>query len=113
MIKTTPFHERLNELNTTGLWGHWSGHLSALRYDMSAKHEYFAVRNSAGLLRHLAALQVLDPRQRRRALPGRRAHPRHPAVPAGPGAVHDLVRRPRLRARGRRACSGTPTPSSS
>ena len=29
-------------------WGHWSGYLSALKYDMSPKHEYFAVRNSAG-----------------------------------------------------------------
>ncbi len=48
MIRTTPFHERLSELNTTGLWSHWSGYLSAPRYDMSAKHEYFAVRNSAG-----------------------------------------------------------------
>ncbi len=47
MIKTTPFHPRLDELNTTGLWGHWSGYLSALRYDHSAKHEYFAVRNAA------------------------------------------------------------------
>ena len=48
MIRTTPFHERLSELNTTGLWTHWSGYLSALKYDMSPKHEYFAVRNSAG-----------------------------------------------------------------
>jgi aminomethyltransferase len=48
MMKTTPFHARLNELNQTGLYGHWAGHLSSLRYDMSAKHEYFAVRNSAG-----------------------------------------------------------------
>ena len=32
MIKTTPFHERLSELNTTGLYSHWSGYLSALRY---------------------------------------------------------------------------------
>lgn len=48
MVKTTPFHERLSELNTTGLWSHWSGYLSAQRYDTSAKHEYFAVRNSAG-----------------------------------------------------------------
>ena len=48
MITTTPFHERLGELNTTGLYGHWSGYLSALRYDHSAKHEYFAVRNGAG-----------------------------------------------------------------
>ncbi len=47
-MKTTPFHERLSELNRTGLYSHWSGFLSALRYDMSAKHEYFAVRNSAG-----------------------------------------------------------------
>ncbi len=48
MIRTTPFHSRLSELNTTGLWTHWSGYLSAQKYDMSAKHEYFAVRNSAG-----------------------------------------------------------------
>jgi len=48
MMKTTPFYPRLNELNQTGLYGHWAGHLSALRYDLSAKHEYFAVRNSAG-----------------------------------------------------------------
>jgi glycine cleavage system T protein (aminomethyltransferase) len=47
-MKTTPFHERLSELNRTGLYSHWSGFLSAQRFDMSAKHEYFAVRNSAG-----------------------------------------------------------------
>jgi len=48
-IKTTPFHERLSQLNRTGLWTHWSGHLSALRYDMSVKHEYWAIRNSVGI----------------------------------------------------------------
>jgi aminomethyltransferase len=48
LMKTTPFHARLSELNQTGLYGHWAGHLSALRYDLSSKHEYFAVRNSAG-----------------------------------------------------------------
>jgi aminomethyltransferase len=48
MVRTTPFHPRLAELNTTGLWSHWSGYLSAVKYDMSAKHEYFGVRNSAG-----------------------------------------------------------------
>jgi aminomethyltransferase len=48
MYKTTPFYERLKDFDETGLWGHWSNYLSALRYDMSAKHEYFAVRNSAG-----------------------------------------------------------------
>src|SRR6476659_4689522 len=48
LMKTTPFHARLGELNQTGLYTHWAGHLSTLRYDLSAKHEYFAVRNSAG-----------------------------------------------------------------
>jgi aminomethyltransferase len=49
MVRTTPFHPRLSELNTTGLWSHWAGYLSARKYDMSAKHEYFGIRNSAGL----------------------------------------------------------------
>ena len=48
LIRTTPFYPRLSELNQTGLWTHWAGHLSALRYHLSAKHEYFAVRNAAG-----------------------------------------------------------------
>ena len=37
MIRTTPFHPRLAELSQTGLWGHWAGYLSAVRYDFSAK----------------------------------------------------------------------------
>jgi aminomethyltransferase len=49
MVQTTPFHPRLSELNLTGLYGHWSGYLSTLRYDLSAKHEYFGIRNSAGI----------------------------------------------------------------
>lgn len=49
MLKTTPFHERLSQLNTTGLYTHWQGHLSTLRYTHAAKHEYFAVRNSVGV----------------------------------------------------------------
>jgi aminomethyltransferase len=49
MVQTTPFHPRLSTLNTTGLYGHWSGYLSTLRYDLSAKHEYFGIRNSAGV----------------------------------------------------------------
>jgi aminomethyltransferase len=49
VYKTTPFHERLNELNTQGLFTHWQGHLSALRYTHAPKHEYFAVRNSVGV----------------------------------------------------------------
>jgi aminomethyltransferase len=49
MIRTTPFHERLAALNETGLWEHWSNHLAAVRYQMSEKFEYFAIRNAAGL----------------------------------------------------------------
>jgi aminomethyltransferase len=48
MINKTPFHDRLEQLNTTHRWSHWSGYLSALKYVMAPKHEYFAVRNSAG-----------------------------------------------------------------
>jgi len=49
MIRTTPFHERTSALNETGLWEHWSNHLAAVRYQMSEKAEYFAVRNAAGI----------------------------------------------------------------
>jgi aminomethyltransferase len=49
MIRTTPFHERTNAANSTGLWEHWSGYLVAKRYQLSEKFEYFAIRNSAGL----------------------------------------------------------------
>ncbi len=48
-MRTTPFHERLSELNTQGLYTHWQGHLSPLRYTHAPKHEYFAVRNSVGV----------------------------------------------------------------
>jgi aminomethyltransferase len=49
MIRTTPFHERLEALNETGLWEHWAGHLVATKYQMAEKTEYFAVRNSAAI----------------------------------------------------------------
>jgi aminomethyltransferase len=49
MIRRTPFHPRLEPLNETGLWMHWSGHLAATRYQGSAKAEYFAVRNAAAV----------------------------------------------------------------
>jgi aminomethyltransferase len=48
MVKSTPFHPRLNELNTTQLWQHWAGYLAATQYDIAAKHEYFAARNAVG-----------------------------------------------------------------
>ena len=49
MITTTPFHPRLSELNSQGLYTHWQGQLSALRYTHAPKHEYFAVRNAVGV----------------------------------------------------------------
>ena len=49
MITTTPFHPRLSELNNQGLYTHWQGQLSALRYTHAPKHEYFAVRNAVGV----------------------------------------------------------------
>jgi aminomethyltransferase len=49
MVRTTPFHERTSALNETGLWEHWANSLVALRYQMSEKFEYFAIRNAAGL----------------------------------------------------------------
>jgi len=48
MMRTTPFHDRLAELSQTQMWGNWAGYLSAVRYDLSSKHEYFGVRNAAG-----------------------------------------------------------------
>ncbi len=49
MIRRTPFHERLAELDTEGLYIHWQGYLSARRYSHAPKHEYFAVRNAVGV----------------------------------------------------------------
>jgi aminomethyltransferase len=49
MARHTPFHPRTYPANQTGLWSHWSGYLSADRYQMADKFEYFAVRNSAGV----------------------------------------------------------------
>ena len=49
LVRTTPFHSRLSELNDQGLYTHWQGTLSPLRYTHAPKHEYFAVRNSVGV----------------------------------------------------------------
>lgn len=48
MMRTTPFYPRLVELNESHMWGNWSGFLSAVKFDLSSKHEYFGVRNAAG-----------------------------------------------------------------
>lgn len=49
ITRKTPFHERTEALNSTGLWAHWAGYLSAPQYHHSEKFEYFAVRTSAGV----------------------------------------------------------------
>jgi aminomethyltransferase len=46
----TPFHIRTALLCQTNEWRDWSGYLSAIAYQPSHEAEYFAVRNSAGLL---------------------------------------------------------------
>ena len=77
------------------------------RYQMSEKFEYFAIRNARRPVRLVAALQVPDPRAGRGALPGRRPARDIRTLRAGPRPVHGLVRRPRLRRRGRRRSSGS------
>jgi aminomethyltransferase len=49
VVRTTPFHPRLKEFDETGLFTHWQGHLSSLRYQPSVRHEYFAVRAAVGV----------------------------------------------------------------
>ncbi|MEM7799240.1 MAG: aminomethyltransferase family protein [Chloroflexota bacterium] len=50
MPKTTPFHPRTGPLNETMIWYDWAGYLAAPKYQHSELFEYYAVRNSAGLL---------------------------------------------------------------
>jgi aminomethyltransferase len=50
MPRTTPFHARLEPLNQTGIWKHWSGYLVAPQYQYSLNTEYYAIRSGAGLL---------------------------------------------------------------
>ena len=102
MIRTTPFHPRLSELNTQGLYTHWQGHLSPLRYTHAPKHEYFAVRNTVGVFdtSPLFKYRITGP-DAERLLAGVLVRDIRTCRP-GPGAVHAVVRRPRLRHGGRR-----------
>ena len=102
MVLTTPFHPRLAELNTAQLWGHWAGHLSATQYTTAPKHEYFGVRNAVGLFDasplHKYAIAGRDAEQFLGGIFARDIRTCRP----GAGAVHGVVRRPRIRPRGRR-----------
>ncbi len=50
MPKTTAFHSRLEPLNRTKIWKHWSGYLVAPSYQSSVLNEYYAIRNAVSLL---------------------------------------------------------------
>ena len=50
MPKQTPFHNSLAPYLETGIWKHWSGYLVADRYQYSTIAEYYAIRNSVGVL---------------------------------------------------------------
>ena len=79
-----------------------AGHLSALRYTHAPKHEYFAVRNSVGVFdtSPLFKYRITGP-DAERLLAGVLARDIRSCRP-GPGALHAVVRRPRLRHGGRR-----------
>ena len=59
MVKTTPFHPRLVELNQTMFWHHWAGYASPNQYQYSIVTEYFAARNAAALFDTSGHLLVL------------------------------------------------------
>lgn len=46
----TPFHSRTSALCKSHEWREWSGYLGVVSYEPTHDHEYFAVRNSAGLI---------------------------------------------------------------
>jgi aminomethyltransferase len=46
----TPFHSRTQYLCESQEWRNWSGFMAAVCYEKSHESEYFAIRNSAGLI---------------------------------------------------------------
>ena len=50
MPKTTHFYPRTGPLNHPMIWENWAGYLAAPAYQHSELLEYYAIRNSAGLL---------------------------------------------------------------
>ena len=46
----SPFHERTAKLCTSFRWKDWSGYAAVCSYDTTHDREYFAFRESAGLL---------------------------------------------------------------
>lgn len=50
MLRTTPFHPRTEPLCEASNWRRWSGFLAASSYELHHDREYWAFRNSAGLI---------------------------------------------------------------
>lgn len=50
MPRSTPFQRRIEPLNHTGIWKHWSGYLVAPQYQHSLNVEYYSIRNAVSLL---------------------------------------------------------------
>lgn len=46
----TPFHARTAPLCQSHQWRDWSGYLAPIRYELTPEREYWAIRDSAGLL---------------------------------------------------------------
>jgi len=46
----SPFHSRLAKLCTSHEWRNWSGFLAPVKFGATHDHEYYAFRNSAGLI---------------------------------------------------------------
>ena len=46
----SPFYERTSPLCTSMNWKDWAGYYAVASYNVFHDHEYFAFRNSAGLL---------------------------------------------------------------
>ncbi len=50
MVLETPFHPRTQALATSRRWKEWSGYAAVCTFDAHLDREYFAIRQSAGLL---------------------------------------------------------------
>jgi aminomethyltransferase len=50
MPRTTPFHSRTSSLMQSMSWKEWAGYAAPSCYDAHSEREYFAIRQSAGLL---------------------------------------------------------------
>ncbi|MCU0489856.1 MAG: hypothetical protein MUE67_13020, partial [Anaerolineales bacterium] len=46
----TPFHSRTSRYCESHDWRNWAGYLAASTYEPSHEREYFAIRNSVGLI---------------------------------------------------------------